>query len=136
LYFYGWTNTGKTTTGRIILAIWRKNKGRKKHDIGFSTVDNIARFGRSVSYNTYPILIKVQLNDERQKQLVEALKHAVQSQTARARLSSKSTAEFIAALSPCILTSNAPPPEDPAFQRRIIPTHFSREDSRRTRPNC
>ena len=68
------------------------------------------------------------MNDERQKQLVEALKHAVQSQTARARLSSKSTAEFIAPLSPCILTSNSPPPEDPAFQRRIIPIHFSRED--------
>ena len=32
------------------------------------------------------------------------------------------------ALSPCILTSNSPPPEDPAFQRRIIPIHFSRED--------
>ncbi len=129
LYFYGWTNTGKTTTGRIALAIWRKNKDRKKHDIGFANVDNIARFGRAVSYNTYPILInEVQLNDERQKQLVEALKHAVQSQTARARLSTKSTAEFIAALSPCILTSNVAPPEDPAFQRRIIPIHYSRDD--------
>ena len=129
LYFYGWTNTGKTTTGRIALAIWRKNKDRRKHDIGFASVDNIARFGRAVSYNTYPILInEVQLNDEEKKQLVEALKHAVQSQTARARLSTKSTAEFIAALSPCILTSNASPPEDPAFQRRIIPIHYSKDD--------
>jgi hypothetical protein len=129
LYFYGWTNTGKTTTGRIALAVWRKNKDRKKHDIGFASVDNIARFGRAVSYNTYPILInEVQLNDDRQKQLVEALKHAVQSQMARARLSTKSTAEFIAALSPCILTSNAAPPEDPAFQRRIIPIHYSKDD--------
>ncbi|PWU80466.1 MAG: hypothetical protein DLM72_12090 [Candidatus Nitrosopolaris wilkensis] len=129
LYFHGWTNTGKTTTGRIALAVWRKNKDRKKHDIGFASVDNIARFGRAVCYNTYPILInEVQLNDERQKQLVEALKHAVQSQTARARLSTKSTAEFIAALSPCILTSNPAPPEDPAFQRRIIPIHYSTDD--------
>ena len=60
--------------------------------------------------------------------MVEALKHAVQSQTARARLSGKSTAEFIAALSPCILTSNAVPPEDPAFQRKINPIHFSTDD--------
>ena len=38
----------------------------------------------------YPVLInEVHLNDERQKQLVESLKHAVQSQTARSRLSSK-----------------------------------------------
>ena len=129
LYFHGWTNTGKTTTGRIALGIWRKNKDRRKHDIGFASVDNIARFGRAVSYNTYPILInEVQLNDDRQKQLVEALKHAVQSQTARARLSTKSTAEFIAALSPCILTSNPIPPDDPAFQRRIIPIHYSKDD--------
>ena len=101
MYFYGWTNTGKTTKGRIGLTIWRKNKDRKKHDIGFAGVDNIARFGRAVSYNTYPILInEVQLKDERQKQLVEALKHAVQSQTARARLSGRLTAEFIARLKP------------------------------------
>jgi hypothetical protein len=26
LYPYGWTNTGKTTSGRIVLAIWRKHK--------------------------------------------------------------------------------------------------------------
>jgi DNA adenine methylase len=52
----------------------------------------------------------------------------VQSQTARARFSTKSTAEFIAALSPCILTSNPAPPEDPAFQRRIIPIHYSKDD--------
>ncbi|MDQ3838044.1 MAG: hypothetical protein M3297_02115, partial [Thermoproteota archaeon] len=49
-------------------------------------------------------------------------------QTARARLSSKSTAEYISALSPCILTSNSPPPDDPAFQRRIIPIYFSKDD--------
>jgi hypothetical protein len=129
LYPYGWTNTGKTTSGRIVLAIWRKHKDKKKHDVGFSNIDNVARFARAVSYDTYPVLInEVHLNDERQKQLVEAIKHAVQSQTARARLSSKSTAEYISALSPCILTSNNPPPEDPAFQRRIIPIYFSQED--------
>ena len=65
----------------MALSIWRKHNDRRKHDIGFASVDNIARFGRAVSYNTYPILInEVQLNDERQKQLVEALKHAFQSQ--------------------------------------------------------
>ncbi len=115
LYLHGWTNTGKTTAGRIELSVWRKHNDRRKHDIGFANVDNIARFGRAVGYNTYPVLInEVQLNDDRQKQLVEGLKHAVQSQTARARLKTKSAAEFIAALSPCILTSNSSPPDDPA----------------------
>jgi hypothetical protein len=31
--------------------------------------------------------------------------------------------------SPCILTSNPPPPEDPGFQRRIIPIHYSKDDA-------
>jgi hypothetical protein len=129
LYLYGWTNTGKTTSGRIVLSIWRKQKDKRKHDIGFSNADNVARFGRAVSYDTYPVLInEVQLNDDRQKQLIDSLKHAVQSQTARARLSNRSTSEYISALSPCILTSNSPPPVDPAFQRRIIPIYFSKDD--------
>jgi hypothetical protein len=128
-YLYGWTNTGKTTNGRIALAIWRKHRDKTRHDVGFSSTDNVARFGRAISYNTYPVLInEVQLNDDRQKQLVEALKHAVQSQTARSRLMSRSIAENISALSPCILTSNDLPPQDPAFKRRIIPIYNSKED--------
>ncbi|MGC2384205.1 MAG: hypothetical protein WA631_13955, partial [Nitrososphaeraceae archaeon] len=130
LFPYGWTNTGKTTNGKIVLAIWRKHKDKTKHDIGFSAADNVARFARAISYNTYPVLInEVQLNDDRQKQLVETLKHAVQSQTARARLMSRSVAEYISALSPCILTSNDLPPQDPAFRRRIIPIYYSKEDA-------
>ena len=129
LFPYGWTNTGKTTNGKIVLAIWRKHKDKTKHDIGFSAADNVARFARAISYNTYPVRInEVQLNDDRQKQLVETLKHAVQSQTARARLMSRSVAEYISALSPCILTSNDLPPQDPAFRRRIIPMYNSKED--------
>ena len=129
LFPYGWTNTGKTTNGKIVLAIWKKHKDKTKHDIGFSAADNVARFARAISYNTYPVLInEVQLNDDRQKQLVETLKHAVQSQTARARLMSRSVAEYISALSQCILTSNDLPPQDPAFRRRIIPIYYSKAD--------
>ena len=129
LFPYGWTNTGKTTNGKIVLAIWKKHKDKTKHDIGFSAADNVARFARAISYNTYPVPInEVQLNDDRQKQLVETLKHAVQSQTARARLMSRSVAEYISALSQCILTSNDLPPQDPAFRRRIIPIYYSKAD--------
>ena len=70
----------------------------------------------------------MQLNDDRQKQLVETLKHAIPNQTARSRLMSRSVAEHISALSPCILTSNDLPPQDPAFRRRIIPIYNSKED--------
>jgi hypothetical protein len=118
---------GKTTNGKIVLAIWRKHKDKSKHDIGFSSTDNVARFGRAISYNTHPVLInEVQLNDDRQKQLVETLKHAIPNQTARSRLMSRSVAEHISALSPCILTSNDLPPQDPAFRRRIIPYTIQR----------
>jgi hypothetical protein len=82
-----------------------------------------------VSYNTFPVLInEVTLTEDRQKQLVEALKHAVQSQTARGRLTTRSTAEHISALSPCILTGNQSPPDDPAFRRRFIYIYFSLSD--------
>ncbi len=129
IYTDGQTNTGKTTNGRIVLAIWRKHKDKRIHDIGFSSADTLPRFGRAISYDTFPVLInEVTLNDDRQKQLVEALKHAVQSQTARGRLATRSTAEYISALSPCILTSNHPPPDDPALLRRIIHIHSSKDD--------
>ena len=129
LYNYGQTNTGKTTYGRIVLSIWGKHKDKKIHDIGFSNADTIPRFGRAVSYDTFPVLInEVTLNDDRQKQLVEALKHSVQSQTARGRLATRSTAEYISALSPCILTGNSPPPDDPAFVRRFIRIYRSTAD--------
>ena len=60
------------------MSIWSKHKDKKIHDIGFSNADTIPRFGRAVSYNTFPVLInEVTLNDDRQKQLVEALKHSV-----------------------------------------------------------
>ena len=129
IYDYGQTNTGKTTYGRIVLSIWGKHKDKKIHDIGFSNADTIPRFGRAVSYDTFPVLInEVTLNDDRQKQLVEALKHSVQSQTARGRLATRSTAEYISALSPCILTGNSPPPDDPAFVRRFIRIYSSTAD--------
>jgi hypothetical protein len=129
IYTDGQTNTGKTTNGRIVLAIWRKHKDKRIHDIGFSSTDTLPRFGRAISYDTFPVLInEVTLSDERQKQLVEALKHAVQSQTARGRLATRSTAEYISALSPCILTSNHPPPDDPAFLRRVIHIRSSMDD--------
>jgi hypothetical protein len=129
IYAYGHTNTGKTTIGRVALAIWGKHKHKRIHDIGFSNADTIPRFGRAVSYNTFPVLInEVTLTDDRQKQLVEALKHAAQSQTARGRLATRTIAEYISALSPCILTGNSIPPEDPAFRRRFIYIYFSSGD--------
>ena len=129
IYAYGQTNTGKTTIGRITLAIWGKHKHKRIHDIGFSSADTIPRFGRAVSYNTFPVLMnEVTLTEDRQKQLVEALKHAVQSQTARGRLATRTIAEYISALSPCILTGNSTPPDDPAFRRRFIYIYFSFSD--------
>jgi hypothetical protein len=129
IYACGQTNTGKTTLGRVTLSIYGKHRDKKIHDIGFSSADTIPRFGRVVSYDTYPVLInEVTLTDDRQKQLVEALKHAVQSQTARGRLATRSVAEYISSLSPCILTGNSSPPDDPAFRRRFIYIYLSAGD--------
>ncbi|MGC2383011.1 MAG: hypothetical protein WA631_07890, partial [Nitrososphaeraceae archaeon] len=131
IYAYHQTNTGKTTCGRIVLAIWRKHKDRRKHDIGFASADNVARFGRAISYNTYPVLInEVHLdeNNPKDKSIIEFIKHAVQNQTGRSRLSDRTNSEYISALSPCILTGNPSPPSDPAFRRRFILCDFTKDD--------
>ncbi len=131
IYAYHQTNTGKTTCGRIVLAIWRKHRDKKKHDIGFASADNVARFGRAISYNTFPVLINEVHPDEnnpKDKSIIECVKHAVQNQTARSRLSDRTNSEYISALSPCIFTGNPSPPSDPAFRRRFILIDFSNED--------
>ena len=87
LYLDGHTQTSKTTDGTIILAIYRKHKAKATNHVGFASANNIARIGQQISHNTFPVLIdEVILNPEMQADLVEAIKHAVQGETARTKL--------------------------------------------------
>jgi hypothetical protein len=129
LYLDGHTQTSKTTDGTTILAIYRKHKTKATNHVGFASANNIARLSQLVSHNTFPVLIdEVKLNPEMQADLVEAIKHAVQGETARTKLAITSEQIHIAALSPCILTSNHPLPADPALCRRFLNFHYPIDD--------
>ena len=125
LYLDGHTQTSKTTDGTIALAIHRKQKAK----IGLGSVDNIRRLGEAISRSTFPVLIdEVKLNPKIQAELIEAIKHSVQGETARTRLTLTSKPIHIPALSPCIMTSNHSLPADPALRRRFVNFHYPKED--------
>lgn len=128
LYLDGHTHTSKTTDGTIILAIYGKHKA-KANNVGFAHTDNIARLGEQISNNTFPILIdEVKLHPVLQGDMIEAIKHAAQSLTARKKLTVSSEPIYIPALSACIFTSNNPLPADPALHRRFLHYYYPRDD--------
>jgi hypothetical protein len=55
------------------------------------------------------------------------IKHAVENQTARGKFVDGSY-NNIPALSPFILTANYSPPSDPAYRRRVLLIHFTKEE--------
>ncbi len=125
LYLDGHTQTSKTTDGTIALAIYRKQKSK----VGLGSVDNIRRLAEAISRSTFPTLIdEVRLNPRIQADLIEAIKHSVQGETARTRLSLASKPIHIPALSACIMTSNHSLPADLALRRRFLNFHYPKED--------
>jgi hypothetical protein len=128
---YGITKSGKSTVGIIALAVWRKHKNtdKKDHRLGFNNIDSVARFGNAISKSTYPILVNEAgaLTNERNYYLAEMIKHAVENQIARGKYVDSSY-NNIPALSPFILTANYSPPSDPAYRRRVLLLHFTKEE--------
>jgi hypothetical protein len=125
IYLDGHTQTGKTTDGKILLSIYRKQKNK----LSLASVNNVARLGEAISRDTFPLLIdEVKLDSKLHCDLIEAIKHAVQGQTARTKLSVASEPIDIPALRACILTSNHQLPSDPAFRRRFLNFHYPKDD--------
>ena len=128
---YGITKSGKSTLGIIALAVWRKHKNadKKDHQLGFNNIDSVARFGNAISKSTYPVLVNEVggLTNEKFNFIVEMIKHAVENQTARGKFVDGSY-NNIPALSPFILTANYSPPSDPAYRRRVLLLHFTKEE--------
>ena len=133
LQLYGLGQTGKTTLGNIALAIWNLNKRNKS--IGFNNIDSIPRFGHTVSKDTYPILVNevgpLFVNSYgKYTQIVEIVKHAVESITCRGKYFEGKNYQEILALSPMILTSNYSPPNDGSYNRRFVSIHFPEEEKK------
>ena len=130
LQAYGWTRTGKNTMGKIALAVCRKltKKDVQDHILGFGNVNTDARLGRALALSTYPKLVNEvgALASEKYLSIVELIKHAVESLTVRGGFKGNSRYGNESALCPLILTSNSPPPTDPAYRIRVIPLRFDK----------
>ena len=127
---WGFTRVGKNTLGRISLAIWRKNghKDELIHSIGFTKADTEARLGIAVSKTSYQINVHEigNLSEKKMQNISEMIKHITKSTNARGKYEQDGRYTDIPALSSIIFTSNDPPPQDPAFQVRVLPIHFTK----------
>ncbi len=134
LQLYGCGQTGKTTIGQLVLHIWNQDKRVKS--IGFNNIDSVARFGHTISKDTYPILVNevgsLSTNNYSGKQvsIIETIKHSVESITCRGKYFEGKNYQEIAALSSMILTSNYSPPNDGSYNRRFISIHFPEEEKK------
>ena len=87
-----------------------------------------------MSHTTFPKLVdEVDLNDQNKNWLVSCLKIAIESKIARTKFMSNraSEASAIPSLSPLIITSNPPPPNDSGYMRKIIDRSFPQSESKR-----
>lgn len=108
-----------------MLSIYTKQKNK----LSLAIADNVARLGAAISHETFPKLIdEARLDPKMQSGLIEAIKHAVQGQTARTKLSITSEPIDIPALCACIFTSNYQLPSDPALRRRFLNYYYPKDD--------
>lgn len=123
LHLYGFANSTKSNTGKIILAL-DGHQEDSRFALQFSRIDTPARLGEAVSKSTFPILVdEVNLSDEKNSWLINALKITIESRISRTKFatSKASSPTDIPSLSCLILTSNSAPPfHDSAYMRRVI----------------
>lgn len=127
LQLFGQGQSGKTTLGLMVLQIWNKPTTLKK---GFNNIDSPARFGETVSQDTYPTVVnEVGCLYETGKfrkysGITEMIKHSIESISGRSKFYDPNNHQEIPALSPFILTANYTPPNEGGFGRRFISIHF------------
>jgi len=128
LDFYGKPNAGKTSSGRIVLAV----DGHERDDdynVNMAHVDTTARFGDTVSVTTFPKLVD-EMDFTDNKILVNLVKSAVDQPRLRKVLDRSRRSEYIPALSAFIMTSNPPPPvSDGALMKRLAARYFADKET-------
>lgn len=133
LQMFGQGQSGKTTLGLLVMHVWNRPSTLKK---GFNNIDTPARFGETVSKDTYPVLVNEvgSLYEtgkfKKYTNIIEMIKHSVESTTARAKFVEQNNFQDIPALSPLILTSNYAPPNEGGFGRRFISIHFPKDEKK------
>lgn len=123
LLLHGSSNTGKSTLGKIIRAMWNLPPEEKsgKH------IDTVPRFGEKVSRSTFPVLINEVADILAKDSIKEVLKSSIESMFARGRYVQGVYVEE-PALSPMIFTTNKTYPSDDALLRRFVGILFTISD--------
>jgi hypothetical protein len=131
IHEYGWSSSGKTSLGKVALAVWRlhKNALRKDYQLRFSNIDTTARFGSVISRSTYPKVINEAggLQDKFNRSLLDLIKGAIEAPYVRGKFF-EGRYQNIPALCNMFLTSNSKPPEDSGYRSRNTLLHFSKDD--------
>jgi len=121
LYLYGVSGAGKTTLGEIVLKIWGLGSDHVKAG---TSIDTVPKLGHVLSQSTFPVLINEPGNAIKNEYIVEAMKNAVESLTARGKHINGKYTE-IPSLAPLIMASNKGLPKDDALLRRLIVVTFT-----------
>ena len=119
LYLYGETNTGKSTTGDIILRIFGVSDN--DHIYLHGHVNTEAKLGAKLALDTFPKVVNEAMSLFDIQSLVEIIKGSVEGLVARQRFESKSIIREYPALSALILTAQHMRITDPALtQKRLV----------------
>ena len=125
LYLYGLPDTGKTTVGKIILAIAGVDYDSEAYDMSHTAVDTEAKLGYVLARDTFPKLVNEAHTLFTYPNIVEMIKHSVEGFMARQRFESKTIIREFPALSSMIFTANYMWIKDPALiPKRIIAIRF------------
>jgi hypothetical protein len=131
IHSYGWSSSGKTSLGKIALAIWRlhTNVLRKDYHLRFSNIDTPARFGSIISRSTYPKVINEAggLLDRFNRSLLDLIKGAIESPYVRGKFF-EGKYQNIPALCNMFITSNSRPPDDSGYRSRTIFIQHTKDD--------
>ena len=131
IHAYGWSSSGKTSLGKITLAVWRLHKLtlRKDYQLRFGNIDSTARFGSVVSRSTYPKVINEAggLHDKFNRSLLDLIKGATEAPYVRGKFF-EGRYQNIPALCNMFLTSNSKPPEDSGYRSRTILIQHTKDE--------
>jgi hypothetical protein len=128
---HGWSSSGKTSLGKLALAVWRLHTNVLKRDyqLVFGNIDNAARFGAVISRSTYPKVINEAggLRDKFYRSLLELIKGAIESPYVRGKFSDGKY-QNIPALCNLFLTSNPRPPDDSGYRSRTTLIQHTKDE--------
>jgi hypothetical protein len=131
IHDYGWSSSGKTSLGKIALAIWRLHTIalRREYQLRFGNIDTVARFGSVISRSTYPKVINEAggLQDKFNRSLLDLIKGATEAPYVRGKFF-EGKYQNIPALCNMFLTSNSKPPDDSGYRSRNILIQHTKDD--------